>query len=59
MANQCGEMMIAFLRHQSAARYVLESPVHLKKFFDYIQLLNSNVAADDALTLMELIDKEY
>ncbi|KAL9387769.1 hypothetical protein Peur_020893 [Populus x canadensis] len=43
----------------SAARYVLESPVHLKKFFDYIQLLNSDVAADDALTLKELIDKAY
>lgn len=59
MANHYGEMMIACLRHQSAARYVLESPVHLKKFFDYIQLLNSDVAADDALTLKELIDKAY
>ncbi|KAG6738607.1 hypothetical protein POTOM_058227 [Populus tomentosa] len=57
MAIQYGEMLRACLRHQSAARYVLESPAHLKKFFDYIQLRYFDIASDVALTLKELLTR--
>ncbi|KAL3565304.1 hypothetical protein D5086_033350 [Populus alba] len=57
MAIQYGEMLRACLRHQSAARYVLESPAHLKKFFDYIQLRYFDIASDAALTLKELLTR--
>ncbi|KAJ1415572.1 Mo25-like [Sesbania bispinosa] len=37
------------IRHQSGARYVLESE-HMKKFFDYIQMPNFEIASDAVAT---------
>ncbi|KAJ0112736.1 hypothetical protein Patl1_01877 [Pistacia atlantica] len=37
------------IRHQSVAKYVLESP-HVKKFFNYLQIPNFNVASDAQAT---------
>ncbi|KAF9679391.1 hypothetical protein SADUNF_Sadunf06G0010300 [Salix dunnii] len=49
MALHYGVMLKECIRHQSVARYVLESP-HVKKFFDYIQLPNFDISADAAAT---------
>ncbi|KAF5943556.1 hypothetical protein HYC85_017633 [Camellia sinensis] len=49
MALHYGAMLRECIRHQSVARYVLESE-HMKKFFDYIQLPNFDIAADAAAT---------
>ncbi|KAH9749829.1 putative MO25-like protein [Citrus sinensis] len=49
MALHYGAMLRECIRHQSVARYVLESQ-HMKKFFDYIQLPNFDIAADAAAT---------
>ncbi|KAF3656105.1 hypothetical protein FXO38_14340 [Capsicum annuum] len=54
MALHYGTMLRECIRHQSVARYVLE-PVHVKKFFDYIQLPNFDIAADAAATFKELL----
>ncbi|KAM3268236.1 putative MO25-like protein [Capsicum chacoense] len=56
MALHYGTMLRECIRHQSVARYVLE-PVHVKKFFDYIQLPNFDIAADAAATFKELLTR--
>uniref|UniRef100_A0A199UCE2 MO25-like protein At5g47540 n=1 Tax=Manihot esculenta TaxID=3983 RepID=A0A199UCE2_MANES len=56
MALHYGAMLRECIRHQSVARYVLESE-HMKKFFDYIQLPNFDVAADAAATFKELLTR--
>ncbi|KAM7495622.1 hypothetical protein LguiB_030231 [Lonicera macranthoides] len=50
IALHFGGMLRECIRHQCAARYILESEQHMKKFFDYIQLPNFDVAADVAAT---------
>uniref|UniRef100_A0A7N1A6A0 Mo25-like protein n=1 Tax=Kalanchoe fedtschenkoi TaxID=63787 RepID=A0A7N1A6A0_KALFE len=44
------------IRHQSVARYVLES-AHMKKFFEYIQIPNFDIASDAAATFRELLTR--
>ncbi|KAA8520188.1 hypothetical protein F0562_014444 [Nyssa sinensis] len=56
MALHYGAMLRECIRHQSVARYVLESD-HMKKFFDYIQLPNFDIAADAAATFKELLTR--
>ncbi|KAK6917839.1 Mo25-like [Dillenia turbinata] len=56
MALHHGSMLRECIRHQSVARYVLESE-HMKKFFDYIQLPNFDIAADAAATFKELLTR--
>ncbi|TQD70004.1 hypothetical protein C1H46_044465 [Malus baccata] len=56
MALHYGAMLRECIRHQSVARYVLESQ-HMKKFFDYIQLPNFDIAADAAATFKELLTR--
>ncbi|KAG5574421.1 hypothetical protein H5410_054555 [Solanum commersonii] len=58
MALHYGAMLRECIRHQSVARYVLESE-HMKKFFDYIQLPNFDIAADAAATFkLVILDQE-
>ncbi|KAK6259561.1 Mo25-like - like 1 [Theobroma cacao] len=42
------------IRHQSVAKYVLESK-HMKKFFDYLQNPNFDIASDVQATFKELL----
>ncbi|XP_010052938.2 putative MO25-like protein At5g47540 isoform X1 [Eucalyptus grandis] len=56
MALHYGAMLRECIRHQTVARYVLESE-HVKKFFDYIQLPNFDIAADAAATFKELLTR--
>ncbi|TMW90737.1 putative MO25-like protein At5g47540 [Solanum lycopersicum] len=56
LALHYGTMLRECIRHQSVARYVLESE-HVKKFFDYIQLPNFDIAADAAATFKELLTR--
>ncbi|KAK4800380.1 hypothetical protein SAY86_020867 [Trapa natans] len=56
MALHYGSMLRDCIRHQSVARYVLESE-HMKKFFDYMQLPNFDIAADAAATFKELLTR--
>ncbi|KAL3503576.1 hypothetical protein ACH5RR_038025 [Cinchona calisaya] len=56
MALHYGGMLRECIRHQIVARYVLKS-VHMKKFFDYIQLPNFDVAADATATFKELMTR--
>ncbi|CAH1448211.1 unnamed protein product [Lactuca virosa] len=56
MALHYGAMLRECIRHQSVARYVLESE-HMKKFFDFIQLPNFDIAADAAATFKELLTR--
>ncbi|KAK9269509.1 hypothetical protein L1049_001284 [Liquidambar formosana] len=56
IALHYGGMLRECIRHQSIAKYVLESE-HMKKFFDYIQLPNFDVAADAAATFKELLTR--
>ncbi|KAJ4755579.1 Calcium-binding protein 39-like [Rhynchospora pubera] len=51
-----GSMLRECIRHQSIARYVLESE-HMKKFFDYIQLPNFDIASDASATFKELMTR--
>ncbi|XP_015881049.3 putative MO25-like protein At5g47540 [Ziziphus jujuba] len=44
------------IRHQTVAKYVLESE-HMKKFFDYIQVPNFEIASDAAATFKELLTR--
>ncbi|XWS75846.1 hypothetical protein CRYUN_Cryun01aG0127000 [Craigia yunnanensis] len=44
------------IRHQSTARYVFESK-HMKKFFDYLQNPNFNIASDVQATFKELLTR--
>ncbi|GJV48387.1 putative MO25-like protein [Tanacetum coccineum] len=55
MALHYGAMLRECIRHQSVARYVLESQ-HMKKFFDFIQLPNFDIAADVAATFKGIMD---
>ncbi|KAK6133207.1 hypothetical protein DH2020_033043 [Rehmannia glutinosa] len=61
LALHYGTMLRECIRHQSVARYVLQSE-HMKKFFDYIQLPNFDIASDAAATFkcfrsMELLTR--
>ncbi|KAL8461609.1 hypothetical protein ACS0TY_032913 [Phlomoides rotata] len=49
LALHYGAMLRECIRHQSVAKYVLESE-HMKKFFDYIQFPNFDIASDAAAT---------
>ncbi|XVF31865.1 hypothetical protein REPUB_Repub17cG0031100 [Reevesia pubescens] len=44
------------IRHQNVARYVLESK-HMKKFFDYLQNPNFDIASDVQATFKELLTR--
>ncbi|KAL3740879.1 hypothetical protein ACJRO7_022067 [Eucalyptus globulus] len=56
MALHYGAMLRECIRHQVVAKHVLESQ-HMKKFFDYIQLPNFDIAADAAATFKELLTR--
>uniref|UniRef100_A0A0D3E793 MO25-like protein n=1 Tax=Brassica oleracea var. oleracea TaxID=109376 RepID=A0A0D3E793_BRAOL len=56
MVLHYGAMFRECIRHQIVAKYVLESE-HVKKFFDYIQLANFDIAADAAATFKELLTR--
>ncbi|KAF8410826.1 hypothetical protein HHK36_003363 [Tetracentron sinense] len=56
IALHYGAMLRECIRHQCIARHVLESE-HMKKFFDYIQLPNFDIAADAAATFKELLTR--
>ncbi|XXG81900.1 hypothetical protein AAC387_Pa09g2437 [Persea americana] len=56
IALHYGAMLRECIRHQSIARYVLESD-HMKKFFDYIQLPNFDIASDASATFKELLTR--
>ncbi|KAK8592220.1 hypothetical protein V6N13_062806 [Hibiscus sabdariffa] len=56
MALHYGAMLRECIRHQTVARYVLESE-HMKKFFGYIQLPNFDIAADASATFKELLTR--
>ncbi|KAG6405291.1 hypothetical protein SASPL_132878 [Salvia splendens] len=56
VALHYGGMLRDCLRHQVVASYVLKS-AHMKKFFDYIQLPNFDVASDAATTFKELMTR--
>ncbi|KAG8385836.1 hypothetical protein BUALT_Bualt03G0086600 [Buddleja alternifolia] len=56
LALHYGAMLRECIRHQSVARYVLESE-HMKKFFDYIQVPNFDIASDAAATFKELLTR--
>ncbi|KAF9610252.1 hypothetical protein IFM89_021576 [Coptis chinensis] len=53
MALHYGGMLRECIRHQSIARYVLESE-NMKKFFDYIQFPNFDIASDVSATFKVL-----
>ncbi|GAB4849724.1 hypothetical protein Ancab_004520 [Ancistrocladus abbreviatus] len=55
IALHYGAMLRECIRHQSIAKYVLET--HLRKFFDYIQLPNFDVSSDAAATFKELLTR--
>ncbi|XP_022853821.1 putative MO25-like protein At5g47540 [Olea europaea var. sylvestris] len=56
LALHYGAMLRECIRHQTVARYVLESE-HMKKFFDYIQLPNFDIASDAVATFKELLTR--
>ncbi|CAH9058943.1 unnamed protein product [Cuscuta europaea] len=56
IALHYGAMLRECIRHQSVARYVLNSQ-HMKRFFTYIQLPNFDLAADAAATFKELLTR--
>lgn len=56
IALHYGGMLRECIRHQSIARYVLESE-HMKKFFDYIQLPNFDISSDATATFKELLTR--
>ncbi|WOL11673.1 MO25-like protein [Canna indica] len=56
IALHYGTMLRECIRHQSMARYVLES-VQMKKFFEYIQLPNFDIASDAYATFKELMTR--
>ncbi|XP_024401646.1 putative MO25-like protein At5g47540 [Physcomitrium patens] len=57
MALHYGTMLRECIRHQSIARYVLDSQQHLCKFFQYIELPNFEVASDAVVTFKELLTR--
>ncbi|KAI0516427.1 hypothetical protein KFK09_009102 [Dendrobium nobile] len=56
IALHYGAMLRECIRHQSIARYVLESE-YMKKFFDYIELPNFDIASDASATFKELLTR--
>ncbi|KAJ6834484.1 putative MO25-like protein [Iris pallida] len=56
IALHYGFMLRECIRHQSIAKYVLESE-HMKKFFDYIELPNFDIASDASSTFKELLTR--
>lgn len=56
IALHYGAMLRECIRHQSIASYVLESD-HMKKFFDYIQLPNFDIASDAFASFKELLTR--
>lgn len=56
MALHYGGMLRECIRHQSIARYVLESH-NMRRFFDYIQLPNFDIASDASATFKELLTR--
>ncbi|KAI0525012.1 hypothetical protein KFK09_004402 [Dendrobium nobile] len=56
IALHYGAMLRECIRHQSIARSVLESE-HMKKFFDYLQLPNFDIASDVFATFRELMTR--
>ncbi|XP_074302620.1 putative MO25-like protein At5g47540 [Silene latifolia] len=55
LALHYGNMLRECIRHQTIAKYVLES--HTWKFFDYIQLPDFDVSSDAAATFKELFTR--
>ncbi|KAL5700206.1 hypothetical protein ACHQM5_025683 [Ranunculus cassubicifolius] len=56
MALHYGGMLRECIRHQSIARYVLESE-NMKNFFDYIQNPKFDIASDVSATFKELLTR--
>ncbi|XP_059664500.1 putative MO25-like protein At5g47540 [Cornus florida] len=56
IAIHYGAILRDCIRHQAVARYILESE-NLKKFFDYIQFPNFNIASDAVATFKELLTR--
>ncbi|XP_072990396.1 putative MO25-like protein At5g47540 isoform X2 [Typha latifolia] len=56
IALHYGAMLRECIRHQSIARYILESE-HMKKFFVFIQLPNFDIASDAFATFKELLTR--
>ncbi|XP_026407546.1 putative MO25-like protein At5g47540 [Papaver somniferum] len=56
LALHYGAMLRECIRHQIIARYVLELE-HMKKFFDFIQLPNFDIASDASTTFKELLTR--
>ncbi|PKA58218.1 Putative MO25-like protein [Apostasia shenzhenica] len=56
IALHYGAMLRECIRHQSIARYILESE-HMKNFFDYIELPNFDIASDAFATFKELLTR--
>ncbi|KAL2248691.1 UNVERIFIED_CONTAM: putative MO25-like protein [Sesamum indicum] len=56
LALHYSAMLRECICHQSVARYVFESE-HMKKFFDYIQLPNFDIASDAPATFKELFNR--
>ncbi|KAL0924772.1 hypothetical protein M5K25_005629 [Dendrobium thyrsiflorum] len=56
IALHYGAMLRECIRHQCIARAVLESE-HMKKFFDYLQLPNFDIASDVFATFRELMTR--
>ncbi|KAK1297034.1 putative MO25-like protein [Acorus calamus] len=56
IALHYGAMLRECIRHQSIARYVLESD-HMKEFFKYIQLDHFDISSDALATFKELLTR--
>ncbi|XP_020571540.1 putative MO25-like protein At5g47540 [Phalaenopsis equestris] len=56
VALHYGSMLRECIRHQSIAKSVLESE-HMKKFFDYLQFPNFDIASDVFATFRELMTR--
>ncbi|XP_057795027.1 putative MO25-like protein At5g47540 isoform X1 [Salvia miltiorrhiza] len=56
LALHYGAMLRECIRHQCVAKYILDSE-HMKKFFEYIQLPNFDIASDAAATFKELLTR--
>ncbi|KAF9597359.1 hypothetical protein IFM89_017262 [Coptis chinensis] len=56
LALHYSAMLRECIRHQSIAKYVLESD-HMKKFFEYIQLPNFDISSDAWTTFKELMTR--
>ncbi|KAK1268492.1 putative MO25-like protein [Acorus gramineus] len=56
LALHYGHMLRECIRHQSIARYVLESE-HMKEFFRYIQLDHFDISSDALATFKELLTR--